>query len=190
MSIPPTIRAGSSRGRAYPTHANPWNRQAAKLSSSFRNGPEKVRSSTRSVQGAVPALNLRSSVDPGPCDSAELTGSRAGDRQNHLLVLRGFWSRPIERNVLAGLTIGLPLQPQSVHPMRRDREFESGLLQRRVHVSRDFALSRREAGFSRGCVGPAGAARSAETGMARCMAPTGGNISVGPDASTAASMRR
>ena len=118
MSIPPTIRAGSSRGRAYPTHANPWNRQAAKLSSSFRNGPEKVRSSTRSVQGAVPALNLRSSVDPGPCDSAELTGSRAGDRQNHLLVLRGFWSRPIERNVLAGLAIGLPPQPQSVHPMR------------------------------------------------------------------------
>ena len=44
--------------------------------------------------------------------------------------------------------------------------------------------------FSRGCVGPAGAARSAETGIARCMAPTGGNISVGPNSSTAASMRR
>ena len=53
-----------------------------------------------------------------------------------------------------------------------------------------FALPRREAGFSRGCVGPAGAARSAETGIARCMAPTGGNISVGPNSSTAASMRR
>ena len=53
-----------------------------------------------------------------------------------------------------------------------------------------FALPRREAGFSRGCVGPAGAARSAETGIARCMAPTGGNISVGPNFSTAASMRR
>ena len=47
-----------------------------------------------------------------------------------------------------------------------------------------FALPRREAGFSRGCVGPAGAARSAETGIARCMAPTGGNISVGPNSST------
>ena len=45
-------------------------------------------------------------------------------------------------------------------------------------------------GFSRGCAGPAGAARSAETGIARCMAPTGGNISVGPNSSTAASMRR
>ena len=40
--------------------------------------------------------------------------------------------------------------------------------------------------FSRRCVGPAGAARSAETGIA----PTGGSISVGPNSSTAASMRR
>ena len=40
--------------------------------------------------------------------------------------------------------------------------------------------------FSRGCVGPAGAARSAETGIARCVAPTGGNISVGSDSGTAA----
>jgi len=62
-------------------------------------------------------------------------------------------------------------------------------LQRRVRVSRDFALPRREGGFSRGCVGPAGAAWSAETAIARCMAPTGGNISVGPNSSTAASMR-
>jgi hypothetical protein len=33
-------------------------------------------------------------------------------------------------------------------------------------------------------------ARSAETGIARCMGPTGGNISVGLNSSTAASMRR
>src|SRR5215472_11343080 len=77
-----------------------------------------------------------------------------------------------------------------MHGVKRDRWFESALLQRRVCVSRDFALARREAGFSRGCAGPAGAARSAETGIARCMAPTGGNISVGPNFSTAASMRR
>ena len=72
----------------------------------------------------------------------------------------------------------------------RDEFAPDCLLQRRVHVSRDFALPRREAGFSRGCAGPAGAARSAETGIARCMAPTGGNISVAPISSTAASMRR
>ena len=48
-----------------------------------------------------------------------------------------------------------------------DRRFESAFLQRRVRVSRDFALSRREAGFSRGCAGPAGAARSAETCRAK-----------------------
>ena len=72
----------------------------------------------------------------------------------------------------------------------RNGKFESTSLQRRVHVSRDFALRRREAGFSRGCAGRIGAARSAETGIARCMAPTGGNISVGPNSSTAASMRR
>ena len=71
-----------------------------------------------------------------------------------------------------------------------NRWFESTSLQRRVHVSRDFALARQEAGFSRGCAGPAGAALSAETGIVRCMAPTGGNISVGPKSSTAASMRR
>src|SRR6516162_8238932 len=56
--------------------------------------------------------------------------------------------------------------------LARNREFESTSLQRRVHVSRDFALPRREAGFSRGCTGPAGVARSAETGIARCMAST------------------
>ena len=72
----------------------------------------------------------------------------------------------------------------------RYQKFESISLQRRVHVSRDFALPRREAGSLRGYAGPAGAARSAETGIARCMAPTGGNISVGPNSSTAASMRR
>jgi hypothetical protein len=33
---------------------------------------------------------------------------------------------------------------------------------------RGFALPRREAGFSRGSAGPAGAARSAETGIVRC----------------------
>jgi len=43
--------------------------------------------------------------------------------------------------------------------------------------------------FARVC-GPAGAARSAETGIARRIAPTGRNISVGPNSSTAASMRR
>ena len=75
-------------------------------------------------------------------------------------------------------------------PATGDRRFESISLQRRVHVSRDFGLPRRGAGLSRGCVGPAGAARSAETGIARCMAPIGGNISVGPNSSTAASMRR
>ena len=36
----------------------------------------------------------------------------------------------------------------------RNRRFEFISLQRRVHVSRDFGLPRREAGFSRGCVGP------------------------------------
>jgi hypothetical protein len=44
-------------------------------------------------------------------------------------------------------------------PATGDRRFESISLQRRVHVSRDFVLPRREAGFSRGCAGPAGAAR-------------------------------
>ena len=42
----------------------------------------------------------------------------------------------------------------------RDRWFESIPLQRRVHVSRDFALPPREAGFLHGYLGPAGAARS------------------------------
>ena len=79
-------------------------------------------------------------------------------------------------------------EPNPYHA--RNRKFESTSLQRRVHVSRDFALPWREAGFSRGCAGPTGAARSAETGIARCMAPTGENISVGPNSSTAASMRR
>jgi hypothetical protein len=80
-------------------------------------------------------------------------------------------------------------RPRGVSPWR-DQWFESISLQRRVRVSRDFALPRREAGFSRGRAGPAGAARPAETGIARCMAPTGGNISVRPISSTAASMRR
>src|SRR6516225_6434142 len=72
----------------------------------------------------------------------------------------------------------------------RDEFAPDSPLQRRVHVSRDFALPWREAGFSRGCAGPTGAARAGETGIARCMAPTGENISVGPNSSTAASMRR
>ena len=49
----------------------------------------------------------------------------------------------------------------------RNRKFESTPLQRRVRVSRDFALSRRKAGlFPPGC-GAEQAARSGETGVAR-----------------------
>ena len=57
-------------------------------------------------------------------------------------------------------------------------------------TSRAIFPSHDEKPAFRSGVGPAGAARSAETGIARCMAPTGGNISVGPNSSTAASMRR
>ena len=74
---------------------------------------------------------------------------------------------------------GAPPSPE------RDRRFESRSLQQTVRVSRDFALPRREAGlFPRPC-GVGEAARSTETGVARDMAPTGGNISVGPYSSTA-----
>ena len=45
-------------------------------------------------------------------------------------------------------------RPSSGDPPARDRWFESIFLQRRVHVSRDFALPRQEAGFSRGVCGP------------------------------------
>src|SRR6516164_9990891 len=51
----------------------------------------------------------------------------------------------------------------------------------KLHFMPPGLAHRSEAGFSRGCAGPAGAARSAETGIARFMAPTGGNISVGPN---------
>jgi hypothetical protein len=75
----------------------------------------KANDKSRSTDRGAPALNSRSSVDP-QCRVNRRPGRMTA--KNHFPVLRGFWSRPIERNVLAGLTIGLPLQPQSVHPMR------------------------------------------------------------------------
>ena len=81
-------------------------------------------------------------------------------------------------------------RPSSGDPPARDRWFESIFLQRTVRLSQEVARRGREARlFARVC-GPDSAPRSAETGIARCMAPTGGNISVGPNSSTAASMRR
>ena len=44
--------------------------------------------------------------------------------------------------------------PYGAHALKRDGGFESGLLQQRVHVSRDFALPRREAGFFARVCGP------------------------------------
>src|SRR5580700_2608643 len=49
----------------------------------------------------------------------------------------------------------------------RNRWFESGSLQRRVCVSRDFALSRRKAGLFPPVCGAERAVRSGETGVAR-----------------------
>ena len=56
---------------------------------------------------------------------------------------------------------------KSVGPLSRDRWFESAFLQRRVCISRDFALSRRKAGLLPPVCGAEQAARSGETGVAR-----------------------
>jgi len=51
--------------------------------------------------------------------------------------------------------------------LKRNRWFESGSLQWRVRVSRDFAPSRRKAGLFPPVCGAERAARSGETGVAR-----------------------
>jgi hypothetical protein len=68
----------------------------------------------------------------------------------------------------------------------RDEFARDSLLQRTVRVSGDIPLLRRKTGlFPRVCGGGAGA-RSGETAWRGHIAPTGGNISVGPNSSTAA----
>ena len=83
------------------------------------SGPATVRSSTRSVRESAPALNSSRRSIQKRGDSAAATLAVPVTAGTHLPGLRGLWARPIEGNVFAGLAIGLPLQPQSVHPMRR-----------------------------------------------------------------------
>jgi len=77
---------------------------------------------------------------------------------------------------------------KSADPLTRDRGFESGSLQQRVHVSRDFSLHDKKPGFFRGSPGRAGGRQR----RIWCgdMAPNGGNISAGLNSSTAVSMIR
>src|SRR6516165_1617542 len=102
----------------------------------------------------------------------KLSGQLQATRLNPRTTLPRFGLMP-RRAKAAALEHQLPF-PQTMMVSRFDelavavnRWFESTSLQRRVHVSRDFALARQEAGFSRGCAGPAGAALSAETGIVR-----------------------
>jgi len=70
----------------------------------------------------------------------------------------------------------------------RNRKFESTPLQGTVRVSRDIPVLRRKAGlFPRMCGAEQARGRERRAWRGH-LAPTGGNISVGPNSSTAASM--
>src|SRR5215813_5260156 len=102
----------------------------------------------------------------------------------------GPWGRQVlRRNPNSFREIDKARRLGTVAILARNRKFESIPLQQTVRVSPDFALPGRKAGLFRGCAG-----RNRQRGRERPawrgdMAPTGGNISVGPNFSTAAWMK-
>jgi len=71
-------------------------------------------------------------------------------QRHSLLSYPGFEDEYDHHPALAPILV----RPSSDVPISRNRWFESGSLQQRVHVSRDFALPRREAGFFARVCGP------------------------------------
>ena len=70
----------------------------------------------------------------------------------------------------------------------RNRKFESVSLQRTVRLSREGARRGRKPGFSRGCAGHGRRDGRQRLGSVGDMAPTGDNVSAGPNSSTAVPM--
>jgi hypothetical protein len=97
-------------------------------------------------------------------DHLRLDGTRRKPARQPEAVAAGFKGQRNPRDCAAGpdrlvtpaMRARKPMaRPNGVSP-RRDQWLKSISLQRRVRVSRNFALPRREAGFSRGCAGRAG----------------------------------